>query len=188
VQGLTAARVRGAAPFLRDITFEIRAGEVVGIGGLMGAGRTELLMRLIGAWGAAQAGCLEVKGHPYRRRSPRDALRRGLALVSEDRKRYGLVLQRGVAQFVAVLAARVMQGRSWTQRASSPRPVDRERPAYQEPTLDAPATTLSGGNQQKVVIGKMLLTTPQVLLLDSHARHRRWRQARGVRAHQPPHA
>src|SRR5690606_24837815 len=97
LDGVTAARARNRPPFLKDITLDVRAGEVLGIGGLMGAGRTELLMHLIGAWGVAQAGSFELMGQRYRPRSPRDALRRGLALVSEDRKRYGLVLQRGVA-------------------------------------------------------------------------------------------
>jgi D-xylose transport system ATP-binding protein len=171
-QGLTVARNKGVAPYLRDISLEVRAGEVLGIGGLMGAGRTELLMHLMGAWGIAQSGSTELLGQHYRPQSPRDALRRGLALVSEDRKRYGLVLPQGVAFNLSLSSLkRVMQGPlvDAAREAATARSTvsDLRIKAHR---LDTAVSTLSGGNQQKVVIGKMLLTTPQVLLLDEPTR------------------
>ena len=172
VDGLSVARAGRAAPFLRDIDLTVRAGEVLGIGGLMGAGRTELLMHLVGAWGAPQAGTLELEGRPYTPRTPREAFRRGLGLVSEDRKRYGLVLERSVAFNLSLSSlARVMSGpfvndaRELGAAAQSARELK-----IRTSGLDAPAATLSGGNQQKVVIGKVLRTLPQVLLLDEPTR------------------
>jgi D-xylose transport system ATP-binding protein len=145
---------------------------VLGIGGLMGAGRTELLMHLIGAWGVRHAGSIELDGAPYRPRSPRAAFRRGLALVSEDRKRYGLVLPRSVAFNLSLASLkRVRLGpfvdatRELGAAAASAREL-----RIKTSTLDAPVATLSGGNQQKVVIGKILRTMPEVLLLDEPTR------------------
>jgi len=172
VEGLSVARAPGGPKFLRDVALTVRAGEVLGIGGLMGAGRTELLMHLIGAWGTRQAGSIELMGEPYRPRSPRAAMRRGLALVSEDRKRFGLVPERSVAFNLSLSSLRrVMLGpvvdtaRELVAAASSARDL-----RIKSPRLDAPVATLSGGNQQKVVIGKVLRTTPHVLLLDEPTR------------------
>jgi D-xylose transport system ATP-binding protein len=97
VRALSVAPSAHAAPLLRDIDLDVAAGEVLGIGGLMGAGRSELLLHLIGLWGQRRAGSVELDGQPLACRSPREALRAGLALVTEDRKRYGLVLQQGAA-------------------------------------------------------------------------------------------
>jgi D-xylose transport system ATP-binding protein len=108
----------------------------------------------------------------YRPRSPRDALSRGLALVSEDRKRYGLVLPKGVAFNLSLASLRqVMSG----PLVDSARELATAQTAsgdlrIKSHGLEAPVATLSGGNQQKVVIGKMLLTTPRVLLLDEPTR------------------
>ena len=172
VQGLRVAPAPHAVPLLRDLSLEVAAGEVLGIGGLMGAGRSELLLHLIGLWGERRAGRVAIDGRELAPQGPRAALRAGLALVSEDRKRYGLVLQQGAA-FNLTLAslARLMRGPFIDQ--------ERERIAaagsvadlrIKTHTLDSPVATLSGGNQQKVVIGKALLATPQVLLLDEPTR------------------
>ena len=172
VQGLNVAPTARAAPLLRDISFEVAAGEVLGIGGLMGAGRSELLLHLIGLWGQRRSGRVEIDGRPLAGRGPRAALRAGLALVSEDRKRYGLVLQQGAA-FNLTLA-------SLAQLTRGPFiDLDRERVAargvvaelrIKTAALDSPVATLSGGNQQKVVIGKALRASPCVLLLDEPTR------------------
>jgi D-xylose transport system ATP-binding protein len=120
----------------------------------------------------SHAGSIELNGESYRPRSPRDAFRRGLALVSEDRKRYGLVLPRSVAFNVSLASLkRVMLGpfvdatRELGAAASSVQDL-----RIKTPHLDAAVATLSGGNQQKVVIGKILRTMPDVLLLDEPTR------------------
>ncbi|MBV9948192.1 MAG: ATP-binding cassette domain-containing protein, partial [Myxococcales bacterium] len=96
VEGLDVAAEAGGEAVLRGISFDVRAGEVVGIGGLMGAGRTELLMHLIGAWGHRLRGRVLVGSEELTGRSPRDVMDAGMVLVSEDRKRYGLVLDKSV--------------------------------------------------------------------------------------------
>jgi len=172
VRALSVAPAARAAPLLRAIDFEVAAGEVLGIGGLMGAGRSELLLHLIGLWGERRAGSVELDGRPLDCRSPRDALRAGLALVTEDRKRYGLVLQQGAAFNLTLSSlARLRRGPF----------IDEERAGaaarsavaglhIKTQTLDSPVATLSGGNQQKVVLGKALMAGPRVLLLDEPTR------------------
>ena len=157
---------------LRGIDFEVRAGEVLGIGGLMGAGRTELLLHLMGLWGKRTAGTAELGGRPLLARNPREALAQGLALVTEDRKRFGLVLPQGVTFNISLASlGRLRRG----LLVDRDREVGHAKSIVEElriktQSLEQPVGTLSGGNQQKVVLGKMLLTQPQVLLLDEPTR------------------
>jgi D-xylose transport system ATP-binding protein len=161
-----------APPRLREIRFELRAGEVLGIGGLMGAGRSELLMHLVGLWGHRLRGSLELDGKACAARGPRDALNRGLALVTEDRKRYGLVLPQGIVFNMSLSSlSRLRRG----PFVDGDQEVAETRTLVQELSLRAhslaqPVGTLSGGNQQKVVLGKALMTGPKVLLLDEPTR------------------
>jgi D-xylose transport system ATP-binding protein len=172
LRDLDVAASKDGPAQLRGISLEVRAGEVLGLGGLMGAGRTELLMHLLGLWGTRTAGAVELDGQPFAARGPRDALGRGLALVTEDRKRYGLVLQQGVAFNVSLSSLRRLRRGPFIDRHEEVRrtkaTVDDLR--IKAHTLEQPVGTLSGGNQQKVVLGKMLLTTPKVLLLDEPTR------------------
>jgi D-xylose transport system ATP-binding protein len=154
------------------VSLEARAGEVLGIGGLMGAGRSELLMHLLGLWGTRCGGTVELDGQPLDARGPRDALARGLALVTEDRKRYGLIPEQGVAFNISLSSLRALRRGPFVDRDAE---VLRARAAVDDlrikaQDLEQPVGTLSGGNQQKVVLGKVLLTQPKVLLLDEPTR------------------
>ncbi|GAA2346800.1 sugar ABC transporter ATP-binding protein [Saccharopolyspora halophila] len=166
-------RVRGltARGLLEDISFTARAGEVVGIGGLVGAGRTELVRALFGA-DRYDAGEVVVDG---RRIPPGDiaaARAAGLALVPEDRGGQGLVLGASVAENLGMATLSdntrgglVDLGRQRERAAESVR-----RLGIRVAGLDQPALTLSGGNQQKIVIGKWLQAQPSVLILDEPTR------------------
>src|SRR5262245_40009082 len=93
IEALSVAERAGVSPFLRELSLAVRAGEVLGIGGLMRAGRSELLMHLFGVWGHRVTGRVLLNGAPMPTPTPAEALSRGLALVTEDRKRYGLVME-----------------------------------------------------------------------------------------------
>ncbi len=157
---------------LHDISFRLRAGEVLGIGGLMGAGRTELLMHLFGAFGKRTQGGVKLDGKPLLARHPEQVIREGLVLVSEDRRRYGLVLDHEVGfnlslsslgQFTqAGFINRKLETRANRQFFDSLR--------IKATGLDAVAGKLSGGNQQKIVLGKALMTGPKVIMLDEPTR------------------
>jgi D-xylose transport system ATP-binding protein len=173
VDGLDVAPRRGAPLRLEDLSFEVRAGEVLGLGGLMGAGRTELLMHLVGAWGVRARGQVELRGAPLDAETdPRRVLARGLALVSEDRKRYGLLLDETVG-FNLSLSALGRVSRRLVIDAGAEHLQNRaqfESLQIKARGLEAIARQLSGGNQQKVVLGKVLATTPTVVLLDEPTR------------------
>jgi D-xylose transport system ATP-binding protein len=154
------------------VSFEARAGEVVGIGGLMGAGRTELVMHLFGAFGHRRRGTVEVGGQSLTGASPREAMAAGLVLVSEDRKRYGLVLDESVRFNLALSVLDRFAPLGLIDEAAEEKAV---RASYQElrikaANLSVEVRTLSGGNQQKVVVGKAMLVGPRVVLLDEPTR------------------
>ncbi|RFC48083.1 MAG: D-xylose transport system ATP-binding protein [Verrucomicrobia bacterium] len=172
VDDLCAAAVKGGPARLHHISFELRAGEVLGIGGLMGAGRTELLMHLFGAWGTRLSGRVQLAGRPLDAASPVAALAAGLVLASEDRKRYGLILAESIGFNLSLSSiSRLRRGAL----------IDEEREAHanqglfsslrvKAPSLETTVGTLSGGNQQKVVLGKALMTEPRVVFLDEPTR------------------
>ena len=157
---------------LQDVSFSVRGGEVLGIAGLMGAGRTELLMTLFGQAPGSWRGAVRVAGRDVRIRTPADAIRAGLALVPEDRKRHALTLIFSVLHNLTMASLErfcrlgVMDARR--ELASARRMA--EVLDIRMPSLQAAVETLSGGNQQKVVLGKWLLREPKVLLLDEPTR------------------
>lgn len=158
---------------LTDVSFEVRAGEVLGIGGLMGAGRTELLMHLFGAYGKRVAGTVTLAGGELSAtHKPSESVRRGLVLVSEDRKRYGLILDRDIS-FNFSLSSLFSFAKSGFINESEERRRNGElfkSLRVKANNMEAIVGRLSGGNQQKVVIGKALLTEPKVVFLDEPTR------------------
>jgi len=172
LSGVSVADPRSGRMVLRDVSCNIRAGEVLGIGGLMGAGRTELLLHLFGAFGRRVAGTVTLAGVPYQPHTPADAMARGVALVSEDRKRYGLVLDQSVSFNLSLASLRQVARAGLINDAA-----EYQRNQAMVTTLgvktagmDSVVAALSGGNQQKVVLGKTLLCAPGVVLLDEPTR------------------
>ena len=173
VRGLTAFSPDAAAKKLVDnVAFSVRAGEVLGIAGLMGSGRTELLTAIFGAWPGRVTGEILLNGSRVKISSPAEAIRRGIGFVTEDRKRYGLILEQTILDNMTLAGLKRISGTLVTDRP-------REAAAVRGPMTSlrvkagSPLTvagTLSGGNQQKVVLGKWLLTNPKVLFLDEPTR------------------
>jgi ABC-type sugar transport system ATPase subunit len=154
-----------------DVSLEVRAGEIVGLGGLVGAGRTEVARAIFGLDPAA-TGVVEIDGRPLVRRSPRDVMRAGVGLVPEDRKRQGLVLSMS-ALANATLAVLPRLSRATfvdrgAERATGQRYFDELR--VRAPGLDALAGGLSGGNQQKIALAKWLAADCRILILDEPTR------------------
>jgi D-xylose transport system ATP-binding protein len=158
---------------LQDVSFEVRAGEVVGIGGLMGAGRTELFMHLFGALGSRTAGSVTLNGETLpEKATPEQVIKRGMVLVSEDRRRYGLVLEKEVGFNLSLSSIVGFSRFGFINHAAEGRANMGffNSLKIKATGLDAIAGKLSGGNQQKIVIGKALMTEPNVIMLDEPTR------------------
>ncbi|MEZ4905867.1 MAG: sugar ABC transporter ATP-binding protein [Spirosomataceae bacterium] len=154
-----------------DISFEVKAGEVLGIAGLMGAGRTEIARAIYGL-DSYEAGEVWVKGKKVVIQSPQDALNNGIGYVSEDRKGLGFIPNMSVKHNISLsnLAQYAKNGFVQTQKEQLTITQTVEELKIKIATLDQKVTQLSGGNQQKVVIGKVLLTNPDIILLDEPTR------------------
>ena len=166
VEGLSRA---GA---FSDVGFEVRRGEVLGFAGLVGAGRTDVGLALFGI-APADAGRVELHGRALTIRSPREAMRHGLAYLSEDRRRLGLSLPQSVTANVTLAALRRYVSRLGLLDSSAERAVAeqfRRRLSIRTRSLETPVEHLSGGNQQKTMLAKWLNTRPTVLILDEPTR------------------
>jgi ribose transport system ATP-binding protein len=173
VQGLSLPWTGHARAWrLRDITFTLRRGEILGIAGLMGAGRTELLECLFGSSPEAPQGRIRLEGQEVRFAHPAEAKRAGVALVTEDRKRLGLFARMNVGENITICkldeAAQAGVLRRRRERRLAEQVVSRL--GVKTAGVGAAITSLSGGNQQKTIIGRWLLTRPKVLLLDDPTR------------------
>jgi len=158
-----------------NVSFSVRRGEVLGIAGLMGAGRSEILMSLFGAFGSRARGEIYVDGTRVQITSPSDAIRHGLGFVTEDRKRFGLVLDQTILNNMTLAGLPRIAARLGGLLTDRRRETVLGEQAARDLRVKAPSVmtgvgTLSGGNQQKVVLAKWLLTNPKVLLLDEPTR------------------
>ncbi|WP_066258353.1 sugar ABC transporter ATP-binding protein [Hydrogenophaga flava] len=166
VRGLNRGRA------IRDVSFSVRRGEILGFAGLMGAGRTEVARAVFGA-DAIDSGEVRVRGEPIRLRSPQDAVRAGIGYLSEDRKHFGLATGMDVESNITLPSLRrwLKWGVFLNQpaiRAIGQQMVEKLR--IKTPSLTQTARLLSGGNQQKVVIAKWLVQDCEVLIFDEPTR------------------
>jgi D-xylose transport system ATP-binding protein len=173
VREMTVEDPNVAGKLLVDrVSFSVRRGEVLGVAGLMGAGRSDLLMAIFGAHAGRVTGEVLVEGRSVRIKSPAEAIRHGIGFVTEDRKRFGLILDQTILNNMTLASLPHVSGRFVTN-------ADAEAAAGERASRDLRikannvftiAGTLSGGNQQKVVLAKWLLTKPRVLFLDEPTR------------------
>jgi ribose transport system ATP-binding protein len=167
----TLLRVRdlGRAGAIADVSFDLHAGEILGIGGLLGSGRTELVRLIFGA-DRATSGRIEIDGSPLRINSPRDAIGAGIGLLPEDRRNQGLILSFSVGENVTLASLKRHRASllPFISRRSERRAVDSyiESLSIRTPGPDQVVRRLSGGNQQKVVLAKWLMRSNRVLIFD----------------------
>ncbi|MCK0197694.1 sugar ABC transporter ATP-binding protein [Ancylobacter sp. 6x-1] len=158
---------------IRNVDFNVKAGEIVGIAGLMGAGRTEFAMSIFGrSWGQKISGRAEIEGEEVELSTVRRAVDAGLAYVTEDRKQLGLLLAEDIRKNVTLAGLeRVAPGRVIDDMAELKVATDyRNRMRIRCHSVYQETGKLSGGNQQKVVLSKWLFTDPKVLILDEPTR------------------
>lgn len=164
---------RPGQDFIKNVSFHVRRGEVVGIAGLMGSGRTELAMSLFGrAFGRNARGSVTLAGQPVDLSSVRKAIDHGLAYATEDRKGLGLLLGDGIGRNVSLASLKSLARRWVVNEREEGEVGDGYRKALRirSPDLRQPVERLSGGNQQKVVLAKWLFSGPEVLILDEPTR------------------
>jgi ribose transport system ATP-binding protein len=156
---------------LHNISFSVHAGEVLGVAGLVGAGRTELVRAIFGA-DPIDAGHITIDGKPVNVRSPHDAIHHGIALLTEDRKQQGLILKMTLRDNTSLSVLDRLTSTLFTNRA---RETALANKYIQELSIKTPGVlqsvmNLSGGNQQKVVLGRWIATQPRVLIFDEPTR------------------
>jgi D-xylose transport system ATP-binding protein len=173
VQGLRAEDpLNPGREILKGVDFDLRRGEILGIAGLMGSGRTELVTTLFGEYGAVTAGTVTLEGNEVHVGSAREAMNLGISLVPEDRKQLGLILIQSVLKNVSLpnLNRFSAFGRIAKQEELHETEKYAKSLSIKAPNLTVAVDNLSGGNQQKVVIAKWLMSTPRVLIMDDPTR------------------
>ncbi len=154
-----------------DVSFDVRAGEIVGMAGLVGAGRTDVAQALFGVV-RPSSGKVLLNGVPVRVRNPRHAMKLGIALVPEDRQHEGLLMPMSIGENATLAVLRQLSVGGWVKRGLVRKTTEEEatRLRLVHRSSSQPVKELSGGNQQKVVLSKWLLTKPKVLILDEPTR------------------
>ncbi|MGX1097270.1 sugar ABC transporter ATP-binding protein [Amorphus sp. MBR-141] len=171
--GEVALEVKGLScgDLFRDISFSLRRGEVVGMYGLIGAGRTEIAETIFGLR-TPDAGEIRIDGEVVEITSPPEAIRHGIALAPESRKEQGLVLNMNCRDNMSLAQLEGVSRTGWLDRGAEQAIYDdyADRLALKSPSWRTPVVNLSGGNQQKVVLGKWLSTRPRILIVDEPTR------------------
>ncbi len=155
----------------KDVNFYLRRGEIIGFAGLVGAGRTELVRALFGL-DQHESGSIKLHGKKLVIKDVCDSINNGIVMLSEDRRRYGLVLIRDVKENItlATLSRFFKRGRLHTRRERQEVEKICRRIHVKTPSIDTQVSTLSGGNQQKVVLSKWMMRNPEILILDEPTR------------------
>jgi ribose transport system ATP-binding protein len=163
---------RGKA--VKDVSFALHRGEVLGLGGLVGSGRTELVRMIFGA-DIPERGTMTLEGEPFLPKGPAEAVERGVVLVPEERRSEGLILSKSVMFNINLPTLNPLRMVNWLPLLSPKKERTSAKDIVQKlgvktPAVNTPVSELSGGNQQKVVIGKWLSRDPKILILDEPSR------------------
>jgi ABC-type sugar transport system ATPase subunit len=155
-----------------NVSFVLKRGEILGISGLMGSGRTELFTSIFGAYKGKKQGTIFLDGREVIIENPADAIRYGIAYVSEDRKKYGLILGMDIIKNSTLVALKKVTKWNIIDHVLEIKHAEEitKKMKLKAPNLELKVSQLSGGNQQKVVLSKWLLNNPQVLILDEPTR------------------
>jgi inositol transport system ATP-binding protein len=173
VDTVTPKRPRLAAPgYLKDVSLEVRAGEIVGLAGLVGAGRTDLARLIFGADAIAN-GTIRLDDKPLKLKSPRDAIRAGVMMVPEDRKQQGCFLDHSIRRNLSLPSLKPLSRLGqWIDERAERDLVEtyRHKLRVKMASQETPIGKLSGGNQQKVLLGRSMALAPRVLIVDEPTR------------------
>ncbi len=155
-----------------NVNFHARKGEILGIAGLMGAGRTELMMSLFGAYGVNKLGKIYIDGEEVVIKEPRDSIEKGLCYLSEDRKKNGLIMMMDIKENITLPSLKKISKLNIINENEEIKVSNHYVDALKikTPSIEQRTRNLSGGNQQKVVISKWLMANPKILILDEPTR------------------
>lgn len=172
VKEYSVSHVVNEKKIIDNVSFSLRKGEILGIAGLMGSGRTELFTSIFGALGGKKKGEVYLHGKKVDIKHPIDGIKNGIAYVSEDRKRYGLVLDMDIKKNTTMAAMKKVMKMGVIDETKEIQETEAYAKKMKLKTsgLEARVNQLSGGNQQKVVLSKWLMTNPKVLILDEPTR------------------
>ncbi len=165
VEGLTSGKL------FKDVSFDVKAGEVVGFSGLMGAGRTEIMKALFGDL-PVESGKIFIEGKEVVIKNPRHAIKAGIGFITEDRKTEGLLLEKGIGENIEIANLRKVSNKSVLSKDKSKKVVGKGIEEFKIKCTgpEHECNNLSGGNQQKVVLSKWIATEPKILILDEPTR------------------